>query len=106
MARLTTATIAAGRIAARAASNSRLVRAGISGGATVLRSFLRVAHILWLQITGVLFCFFAVGFASRLPRAYSDHIARKPGHHFELLIALTLMFAWFGVSSFWRASRR
>jgi hypothetical protein len=88
-------------------NGSRLLRATYAGIATACRSFLRVAHMLWLEVTGVFFCAFAVMFAARVPRAYADHSSgRSPKFHLVLLVCLTIMFAWFGVSSFWRARKK
>ncbi len=107
MPRLGTTAAAAGRIAVRTANNSRWVRAGYQGARTVLQSFGRVLHLLWLQITGVFFVLFALTFASRLPRAYRGYVAgTTPQSHLLLLAGVSVMFAWFGVSSFWRARRR
>ncbi len=102
-----TAATALGRIAVRGASNNRVLRAGHSAVQTTFHSIRRVVHILWLQMVGVLFCLFAVVFAARLPSVYQDHVAGKhgPGRVY-LLVAMALMFAWFGVSSFWRARKR
>ena len=96
-----------GRIAVRGAKHSRLLRAGFNAAQTTLRSFLRVVHLLFLQITGVFFCIFAVGFAARIPHAYQDQLAGRHGvERTYLLVILTALFAWFGVSSFWRARSR
>src|SRR6266496_2455194 len=104
MAKFTTAAFAVGRLAVRGASNSRLLRAGYTAAQTTLRSFGHVLRMLWLQITGVFFCLFALSFAARLPRAYGKYAAGKqPASHFVLLACLAIVFAWFGVSSFWRA---
>lgn len=94
-------------MAMRQAGSSRLLRAGYAGISTTLRSFARVAHLLWLQVTGLFFCAFALIFALRLPKAYASHTAgTSPRYQFVLLACMTLMFAWFGVSSFWRARKR
>lgn len=107
MPRLTTAGTVLGRMAMRHVSGSRLFRAGYAGVTATLRSVARVAHLLWLQVTGVFFCFFALIFAVRLPRAYVNHTAgTSPRYHFALLVCVTIMFTWFGISSFWRARKR
>ncbi len=107
MAKVSIAAQALTRIAARSASNNRFVRAGLSAAETTLRSFARIAHVLWLQTAGLFFIVFAVFFVSRLPRAWGDyHVGKTPQSHLLLLAALAVMFAWFGVSSFWRAKKR
>lgn len=107
MAKLLTVANAVGRLAMRGASQSRVLRAGYSAAQTTLRSSRRVAHILWLQITGVFFCLFAVSFATRLPNLYEKYRAgNTPAHNLFLLSCITLLFTWFGLSSFWKAKRR
>jgi Kef-type K+ transport system membrane component KefB len=95
------------RLALRSASNSRWVRAGMSAAQATLKSFSRVAHVLWLEITGVFFLLFAIGFAIRLPRTYANYRAGTgAASHVVLLAVLVVMFAWFGVTSFWRAKKK
>ncbi len=107
MARLATAATALGRIAVRGASQSRLLRAGYAAVQATFQSLWRVVHVLWLQIVGVFFCLFALGFALRIPPTYRDQLAGKhgPGRVY-LLGVLTVLFAWFGLSSFWRARKK
>ncbi len=107
MAKIVTVANAAGRLAFRGASNSRWLRAGYSGAQATLRSARRLGRILWLQITGVFFCLFALTFAARLPRMYSNYASRSaPLSNLLVSVAVTVLFAWFGVSSFWKASKR
>ena len=96
-----------GRVAARQAGQSRWLRAGYSAAQITLRHFSRIAHLLWLQITGVFFLFFALvgGLACR--REFLQWQAGKIGPGKMVLAAcFALLFLWFGVSSFYRAQRR
>jgi hypothetical protein len=96
-----------GRVAARQAGQSRWLRAGYSAVQVTLRHFGRVLHLLWLQIAGVFFLFFALvgGLACR--REFLLWQAGKIGPGKMLLAAgFALLFLWFGVSSFWRAQRK
>jgi len=107
VARILTVAGAVGRIAYRQAGKSRLLRAGYAAVQTTARSLLRVLHLLFLQVTGLFFCLFALGFASRIPRTYRDYLANKHGlEQTYLLSILALLFAWFGVTSFWRSRAR
>ena len=107
MARLGLAAQALGRIAWRGASKNRWLRAGLSAVEATIRSSSRVFHHLFLQMIGVVFCLFALGFAARMPRVYREHLTGHYGaERVWLLAALTILFAWFGLSSFWRAGRR
>jgi len=107
MAKIITVATAMGRLAFRGASNSRLLRAGYSGVRTTMRSAGRLGRILWLQITGVFFCLFALTFAARLPRMYSEYNSGSaPRSNLLLLAGMTVLFAWFGLSSFWKAKKK
>jgi hypothetical protein len=107
MSRISSAAWAVTRIAARGAGNSRLLHAGYTAAQNAGRTFVRIGHLLWLQITGLFFIVFALGFIGRMPRAYGNYLAgRESAGHFGLLVVLTILFVWFGVTSFWRAHRR
>jgi hypothetical protein len=105
--RILTAASAVGRIAVRGASHSRLLRAGYTAVQTTARSVGRILHLIFLQIAGLFFCLFALGFASRIPRTYHDQVAGRHGpERVYLLVIFTVVFGWFGVSSFWRARKK
>jgi hypothetical protein len=95
---------AAGRVAWRQAGRNRLVRASWQAARTTLVSFGRVLHLLWLQVTGVFFLVFAAGGGAACWRQYRQHGAMYGKT--VLAFAFAIVFAYFGVSSFWRASRR
>jgi hypothetical protein len=96
-----------GRVAARQAGQSRWLRAGYSALQITSRHFGRVFHLLWLQITGVFFLFFALAGGLACWREYQAWQAGKIGPGKMVLAAcFALVFLWFGVSSFWRAQRR
>ncbi len=97
----------AAREAQRHANRSRLLRGAIAGTRAVLASALRVAHILWLQITGVFFIFFALAGGVAFWKEYRAWDAHRVGPGRAILaLCFGLMFAWFGVTSFVRARRR
>ncbi len=84
-----------------------MLKAGYSAAKATLQNFGRVGRLLWLEITGLFFIVFALGFIARMPRAYDNYASGKgPRGHLILLLVLTVLFAWFGVTSFWRARRR
>jgi hypothetical protein len=104
---MSTTTSALVRIAGRKAANSRVLRAAVAGGQATLRSFRRVAHLLFLQITGVFFMFFALAGGIALHREYRAYAAGRIGPGKAVVaFCFVLVFAWFGLSSFWRAKRR
>jgi hypothetical protein len=97
----------AGRVAVRQAGQSRWLRAGWSAARVTLQHFGRVLRLLWLEITGVFFLFFALAGALGARREYLAWQAGKIGPGRMLLAAcFALAFLWFGVSSFYRARKR
>jgi len=90
--------------ASMAEGGRRFARGAGRFSASLWKPFAHATGILWLQITGLFFAFFAVGFA-----AYSWQLWRSTrwhDRHLSLYAAFALLFAWFAVSSFWRANRR
>ena len=98
----------AARIAARHAGESRTGAAVLSGARAAGRSFGRVAHQLWLEVTGFTFFVLAIigGFAGfREYAKYQAGLAEGPGRVI-LAACFTATFAWFGLSSFWRVRKK
>jgi hypothetical protein len=107
MSKLRTVAWAIGRIAARGAGNSRTISAGYTAAKKAGRTFLGIGHLLWLEITGVFFIVFGLGFIARLPRAYNNYLLhREPLFNVGVLVFVALAFFWFGVTAFARARRR
>ena len=65
-------------------------------------SVFRTLHVLWLQIAGFFFMVFAVIAGMAAAREFQAHMAGRAA----LACLVTAMFTWFGLTSFWRASRR
>ena len=69
--------------------------------------FAQVLHQLWMEVTGFVFLAFAAIGAIALVREYAKYAAGKStSGHVLAVAAFTLMFGWFGVSSFWRARKK
>jgi len=67
----------------------------------------RVLHLLFLEVTGFVFLCFATigGFA--VVREYPGVVAGRVSQgKFAVTLLFTVMFAWFGMTSFWRARRK
>jgi hypothetical protein len=97
----------AARIAGQQVKRSRTYGAVLKGARATLSHFVGVLHQLWLEITGFVFLAFAgVGLVA-LFREYSAYHAGKgtPGH-LAAAGGFSAIFAWFGISSFWRARNR
>jgi hypothetical protein len=97
----------AARIAGQQVKRSRTYRALISGARATVGHFGSVLHQLWLEVMGFVFLAFAGVGGMALFREYS---AYHPGKGTNAKIAaaagFSLVFAWFGVTSFWRARRK
>ena len=97
----------AARIAGQQVKRSRTYGAFLSGTRATLGHFGAVLRQLWLEITGFVFLVFAAVGVVALVKEYSAYHAGKatPGRVAAAAV-FSLMFAWFGSSSFWRARRR
>jgi len=97
----------------RAAAGAETARrAGVVAGTVgrgvggFLKPFHRVGNIVFLEIVGVFFLLFALGFGNWVWRM-KDQAVRGPEHaKFLVYAAMTLAFLYLGVSSFWRARRK
>ncbi len=100
------------RVAANLAGNmvkrSRTGQALLAGLRATARSFGRVLHQLWLEVTG--FTFLAIAGIGALAGMreygkYQSGHAAGPGR-LVLAVCFTVSFVWFGLSSFWRVKKR
>ena len=90
--------------AALADGGRRFARGAGRFSSSLLRPFARATGLLILQITGVFFALFTFVFA-----VHSWQLYRTAGwrdHHLPMYLAFAVLFAWFAISSFWRANRR
>ncbi len=64
-------------------------------------------HVLWLEVTGVIFLIMALSFGGATVKEYGKYHAGQvgPGRMGAALL-FTVAFAWFGLSSFWRVRRK
>jgi len=96
-----------GRIAAKQAGRHRTVNAVMKAASTTARSFGRVLHQLWLEVTGAVFLAMATMGGIVLAREYAKYTAGKTTlGHVAVAICFTVTMGWFGVSSFWRVRRK
>jgi hypothetical protein len=92
----------AGQAATTAAqTGKKLARGAGRFGAAMIGPFARAGSILGLQITGVFFALFALFFLTHA--AQTIRAAGWHERHGQVYLGLGLVFAWFTVSSFWRA---
>jgi hypothetical protein len=70
------------------------------------KPFRRVGGIVFLEVTGVFFFLFALIFGNWTWKLHTSY-AQGPEHtKFLTYAAMTLIFLYLGVSSFWRARRK
>jgi len=95
------------RIAARQASHTRIYSAVLEGARTSATHLGRILHQLWLEVTGFVFLFIAIVGGNTLVREYAKY---RVGHaslgRIILAVCFTLVFAWFGISSFWKVRKK
>jgi hypothetical protein len=86
------------------ARKNRTLNALASAGQVTLRSVRKVSRLLWLEVAGLFFLAFAVTGGLAAWHDYSRH--KTLSSRFAAAICFTVIFAWFGVSSFLRARRK
>ena len=95
------------RVAGRKTGQNRWVRAMYRAGSTTFGSVGRVLHVLWLEVTGLLFLTLALVGAAAAVREYHRHTAGTGGTGKAILAAtFALVFGYFGVSSFFRSRKK
>ena len=95
------------RILKRGPENRKLAHGLIQGASAFFGAISRVLHLLFLEVTGFVFLCFATigGFA--LMREYPGLASGRVSQgRFGITVLFTVMFAWFGLTSFWRARRK
>lgn len=95
------------RVAGRRTGENRWVRAFYRAGKVTLGTVGRVLHVLWLEVTGLLFLVLAVVGGGAALRGYHRYSTGAEGLARPVLAAVfALVFAYFGVTSFWRSRKR
>ena len=95
------------RLAGRKGGENRWVRAFYKAGRVTIGTVGRVLHVLWLEVTGLLFLVLAVVGGGAAIRQYHRYQAGASGAgKAALAAAFAVVFAYFGMSSFSRSRRR
>jgi hypothetical protein len=95
------------RAVASHAGRTRTGNAFLSGIRATASHLGRVLHQLWLEVTGFVFLILAIFGGSAIFREYVKYRAGQTTFsHVWIAIGFTLMFGWFGLSSFWRVWRK
>ena len=98
----------AGRVVMQQVARSRRGGALLSGLRATARSFGRVLHQLWLEVTGFTFLALAAFGAMAGFREYAKYQSRHAAGPGRLILAICFVvsFTWFGLSSFLRVRKR
>ena len=96
----------AARVAGKQIKGSRTYGAVLSGVRATLGHLAGVARQLWHEITGFIFLAFAgFGVAALVKESLAYHAGGVGPNRVAIAAGFTLLFGWFGISSFWRARR-
>ena len=94
------------RVAGEHIKRSRTWGAVLSGVRATVGHVAAVLRQLWHEITGFIFLAFAAFGAFALVKEYLAYRASGIGpNRVAVAAGFTLVFGWFGVSSFWRARK-
>ena len=97
----------AGRVISQQAGRSRTLGAVTKAGRATATHCGRVFGQLWLEVTGFVFLALAGIGVLAFVREYNKYQAgHAPSSRPMLAICFAGLFAWFGVSSFWKVRRR
>jgi hypothetical protein len=95
------------RVAGRKGGENRWVRAFYRAGRVTVGTVGRVVHVLWLEVTGLLFLTLAaVGGGAAVRQYHRYQVGAAGAGKAALAAAFALVFAYFGVSSFWKSRKR
>jgi putative exporter of polyketide antibiotics len=97
----------AARIASQQLRRSRTYGALLNAGRMTVGRLGAVLHQLWLEITGFIFLAFALIGWSAVAREYTAyHSGKGSPSHLAAASGFSLLFSWFGISSFRKARNR
>ncbi len=95
------------RVARDQAGRSRTLGAVMGAVRTTGRAFGRALHQLWLEVTGAIFLIMALSFAGASFKEYGKyHAGQVGGSRLAIAVGCAVLFAWFGLSSFWKVRRK
>jgi hypothetical protein len=87
--------------------NRRIFHGLRSGGTAFLKSVLGTLHVLFLEVSGVIFLTFTLALVGEFVHEYRKYAMHQAGLHRVILAGVVgTMFLYFGLSSFWRANRK
>jgi hypothetical protein len=95
------------RIAGQHVRRTRTFGAVMKAGRATMAHFGRVLGQLWLEVTGFVFLALAGIGVLAFAREYAKfHAGRVGSGRVVLAVCFTMLFGWFGLSSFWRVRKK
>jgi hypothetical protein len=95
------------RVVAQHATRTRTFSAVVKAGRTTAAHWARVLRQLWLEVTGFVFLALAsIGAISFVRELAKYRAGQATGGRVVVATIFTLMFVWFGMSSFWRVRKK
>ena|ERR1700687_152524 len=96
----------AARVAGKQIKGSRTYGAVLGGVRATVGHFAAVLRQLWHEITGFVFLAFAgFGVVALVKECLAYHAGGIGPNRVAVAAGFTLVFGWFGISSFWRARK-
>ena len=95
------------QVVARQAGHTRIGKALLSGARVTAASVGKVLHVLWLEVTGFIFlCLGLMGAGAGLREYHKYGLGSGNLNKIWASGIFALLFAYFAVTSFWRARRK
>jgi hypothetical protein len=95
------------RVAYKQVSRSRRFGAVANAARATAGHFKEVLGQLWLEVTGFVFlCLAAIGSMALVREYLLLQSGKSTSGRVALAAGFTVMFGWFGVSSFWRVRKK
>ncbi len=97
----------AARVLGKHLRRTRTYDAMLQGGRATAVHFGRIFHQLWLEVTGFVFLALSAIGALAFAHEWTKYEAARTGSsRVVLAVCFTVIFGWFGVSSFWRVRKK
>jgi hypothetical protein len=97
----------AARVAGQQLKKSRTFAVAVKAAHTTTAHLGRVLGQLWLEVTGFVFLALAgIGFLAFFREFRKYHEGQAGSGRMLMAVCFTLLFAWFGLSSFWRVKKK
>jgi hypothetical protein len=95
------------RIAGQQVRRTRIFAAVMKAARTTASHLGRALGQLWLEVTGFVFLVLAgIGLLAFVREYNKYHTGRVGSGRVVIAVCFTLLFSWFGVTSFWRVRKK